>query len=86
MCVLIFSTTCDQNISHFKNNSKKYNKCSEVFTSSISYSGQILIKLEFLDIFSEIPVIFDASPPNGSHVVPNEADSRSSQCRESASK
>jgi hypothetical protein len=86
MCVLIFSTTRVHKIYHFKKNSKNYHKFSDVFTSSISYSGQILTKLELLDIFSKIPVISDASPSDGSPLVPYEANSRSSQCLERASK
>ena len=48
MCVLIFSKTLVSNIYHFKKKWMTYNhKCILVFTWSIHYSCQILMKLEF---------------------------------------
>jgi len=47
MCVLIFSTTFVQNISHSKKNSaRRYHKLTKVSIQSSHYFCQILMKLE----------------------------------------
>ena len=48
MCVLIFSTTFLQNVSHFKKNLARYfHKCENVFLWSACYYCRILMTLEF---------------------------------------
>jgi hypothetical protein len=54
LCILIFSTTFNSNISHSNKNSKIYcHKCENVFTYSTRYSCQILVKLKFSRYFVE---------------------------------
>jgi len=71
-CVFIFLTIFVRNISHSKNNSAKYHKCTQVFMSRARYSCQILIKLEFprhiFEKFSNIK--FHENPFNGRWIVP----------------
>ena len=61
MHVLISSTNFFWNISHSKTNWARYhNKCTWVSTSSIRYSCQILMKLEFsFDRFTRITQIWN---------------------------
>jgi hypothetical protein len=48
MCVLIFSTTFVQNISHCKKNLARYRqKCEKIFVQNTRYSCRILKKLAF---------------------------------------
>jgi hypothetical protein len=48
VCVLIFSTTCVWNVSHFtKNLARYYYKCTYVFPYSTRYFSKIVTKLEF---------------------------------------
>jgi len=46
-CIVIFSATSVWNISHSKENSARYHKCTQIFMQSTRYSCHILIKLEF---------------------------------------
>ena len=47
MCGLISSTKFVQNISHSKNSTRYYHKCTYTCKSSIHHSYQMLMKLEF---------------------------------------
>jgi hypothetical protein len=72
MCVLIFCTTSDRNISHYKQNSARYDhKCTLIFKKSIRYPFQNLIKLEFsrqiIEKYSNIK--FHENPSTGCRVV-----------------
>jgi len=72
MCVLISSTKFVQNISHSKNSTRYYHKCTYTCKSSIHHSYQILMKLEFLQyIFKKYSNIrFHENPPSRSRVAP----------------
>ena len=72
MCVMIFSTTFVQNISHSKNWERYDQKCILVFTKSARFSCQIWMKLEFSrHIFEEHSNIkFHENPSSESRSVP----------------
>ena len=71
--VLIFSTTCIWNISHFKKNSARYcYKCKKSSCKVPLYFFRILMKLEFSrQIFVKSSIIkFNQDSSSGSRVVP----------------
>ena len=72
MCVLIFSTRCVWNISHYKNNAVKHRKCTFVFIWSTPYSYNALKKVEVLQqILKKCSNIkFHETPSSESRVVP----------------
>ena len=71
-CVLIFYTYLGWKIWHYKNSTKCYHRCINVFTYSTRYSYQISIKLPIygntFEKYSNIK--FHKNPSNGSRFVP----------------